>query len=93
MIFLKEHLSGTYEWPSENERILLDTVPSRRLFNRWNGYQTLFVINLFLMQAGLALEHYGKKAENILLAKLPLDDMSEKKVLAWLNAQSGDIIS
>jgi hypothetical protein len=70
MIFLKEHLSGTYEWPSENERILLDTVPSRRLFNRWNGYQTLFVINLFLVQAGLALEHYGKKSRKYIARQI-----------------------
>lgn len=92
MIFLKEHLAGSYEWPIEREGLRFDNIATRRLFNRWNGYQTLFVINVFLMQAGLVPEQYGKKAEEMLLTKLPLNAMSEKKVVAWLNEQAQGII-
>lgn len=92
MLLLKEQLAGSYEWPAEREGLRFDNVATRRLFNRWNGYQTLFVINVFLMEAGLVPAQYGKKVEEILLNKLPLDAMSEKKVVAWLNEQAKGII-
>ena len=43
MQFLKEHLTpGNYEW---NDQISYNGKPSRRLYNRYNGNQLLFVIN------------------------------------------------
>ncbi len=93
MYFLKEQLTGTYDWSNETERSMFDTNANRRLFDRWNGHQTLFVINLFLQQAGVSLARYGHRAEQMLLEQLPLNAMSEMKVLQWLNAQSSKIIA
>lgn len=93
MYFLKEQLTGNYDWSNETERSMYDNTASRRLFDRWNGHQTLFVINIFLQQAGVNLCRYGQRAEQMLQEQLPLNAMSEMKVLQWLNAQSSKIIA
>ena len=50
MTFLKEHLTGIYEWNASMDKSVYEGTATRRLFNRWNGTQVLFIINNFLIQ-------------------------------------------
>ena len=88
MAFLKEHLIGMYEWKQELTLTEFDGHATRRIFNRWNGYQVLFIINVFLLRSGLGSVEEGRNAEMLLLNQLPLDTKSEISVLQWLNKQS-----
>lgn len=87
MIFLREHLSGFYEWIPDGEESLFDGNASRRLFNRWNGNQVLFLINLLLSSSGnFSIEH-GRYIERLIINELPLTAKSELTVFNWLQGE------
>lgn len=92
MTFLKEHLSGMYDWTPELTMTVFDGKATRRIFNRWNGNQVLFIINVFLLNAGLTSIEEGRNAEKLLLEHLPLDTKSEISVVQWLNKQPASVI-
>jgi len=83
MHFLKEHLSdsNTYNWTDE---FIFDGTPSRRLFNRQNGNQLLFIINLYASQSDKFSEDHVQRIEDMLVNKLPEEIKSEISVLNWL---------
>ena len=83
MLFQKDHLVGNYNWVDEDTSIYKDT-PTRRRFDRFNGNQVLFIINLY----GSTLEDFsvkqGQGFEKLLLNNLPLKTGSEISVFNWL---------
>jgi len=85
MDFVRENLKGDhYTW---NEDVNLSTFqgqPSRRLFNRYDGNQVLFLINSFTTQSGNSDPEVGQKMESLIMHDLPLDARSEISVLNWL---------
>lgn len=83
MQFLKEHLSpGNYEW---NNDLIYNGDPSRRRYNRNNGNQLLFVINLYgALQTSFDINK-GLMIQDLLKHQLPVDAKSEISVLHWLN--------
>lgn len=87
MTFLKEHLTGIYEWNASMDKSVYEGTATRRLFNRWNGTQVLFIINNFLIRTGDLSISQGQKAEKLILEKLPLNTMSELSVLQWLQSE------
>ncbi len=91
MTFLKKHLLGIYDWTVETEQSLFEGEATRRLFNRWNGSQVLFVINIFLLNTNDPSVENGRKAEWLLLEKLPSGAKSEISVLQWLFEQKLDV--
>jgi hypothetical protein len=83
MQFLKEHLSAyNYSWINEST---FTGDPSRRLFNRYNGNQLLFIINLYASLIEGFTVNMGVKIEDRLMNQLPVDAKSEISVLKWLN--------
>ena len=88
MIFSKEHLNGLYEWPPERERSVYDGDASRRLFNRYNGKQVLFIINLIMNSCGFRSVDQGRKIERLIINHLPFTPSSELTVYNWLQAES-----
>ena len=86
MLFLKEHLEGFYQWNPESERSMFEGKPSRRVFNRWNGDQVLFIINLLLNDPGASISE-GKKIEKIIIDRLPIETKSELSVFNWLQQE------
>jgi hypothetical protein len=86
MLFLKEHLEGFYQWNSESEKSVFEGNPSRRVFNRWNGDQVLFIINLLLNDPDTAISE-GKKIEKIIIDRLPIETKSELSVFNWLQQE------
>jgi hypothetical protein len=87
MSFSKEHLSGVYNWVPQPETTVFDGQPSRRLFDRWNGNQVLFIINLILDNNGSFSIEEGRKIEKLIINKLPFDPSSELTVFHWLQKQ------
>ena len=83
MKFLKEHLSA-YKYSWINEAIFTGEA-SRRLFNRYNGNQLLFVLNLYASLIDGFTVSMGLKIEDRLMNQLPVDAKSEISVLHWLN--------
>ena len=83
MRFLKEHLSAyNYNWINE---ATFTGEASRRLFNRYNGNQLLFVLNLYASLIEGFTVSMGLKIEDRLMNQLPVDAKSEISVLHWLN--------
>jgi hypothetical protein len=87
MLFLKEHLEGFYQWNAESEKSVFEGKPSRRVFNRWNGDQVLFIINLVLSDTDASPVAEGKKIEKIIIDRLPIETKSELSVFNWLQQE------
>jgi hypothetical protein len=89
MLFLKEHLSAgnNYNWADE---FIFDGTPSRRLFDRQNGNQLLFIINLYASQNDKFSGDQVQRIEEMLVNKLPEDVKSEISVLNWLK-ENGEL--
>jgi hypothetical protein len=70
MLFIKEHLSAgnNYNWTDE---FIFDGTPSRRLFDRQNGNQLLFIINLYASQNDKFSEDQVQRIEEMLVNRLP----------------------
>ena len=83
MHLLKEHLSANnnYRWTDE---FVFDGTPSRRLFDRHNGNQLLFIINLYASQVKGFSATDVSRIEGMLLYHLPEEIKSEISVLKWL---------
>lgn len=83
MQFLKEHLSpGNYEWSTD---LVYNGDVSRRLFNRNNGDQVLFLINQYAAPKDKFNIEEGIQVQRMLKLELPVEAKSEKSVLQWLN--------
>lgn len=87
MVFSKENLGGLYNWTRETERSVYDGNPSRRVFNRWNGNQVLFIINRLLDSLGNFSVDSGQKIERLIINKLPFNTSSELTVFNWLHEE------
>lgn len=86
MQFLKEHLNpGNYEWDSQ---LIFNGGPSRRLYNRNNGNQLLFIINHFAESITTFNKEKGMLIQDMLANQLPVDAMSEMSVLKWLHEKA-----
>ena len=82
MRFLKEHLSAyNYSWINE---ATFTGDASRRVFDRYNGNQLLFILNLYASLIEDFTVNMGVKIEDRLMNQLPLDTKSEITVLKWL---------
>jgi len=83
MQFLKEHLSpGNYDWDSQ---LVYNGEPTRRLYNRHNGNQLLFVINHFAESTNTFDIKKGVVIQEMLAHQLPVEAKSELSVIKWLN--------
>ena len=89
MWFLKEHLTGEYQW---NASAQYTGTPTRRKFDRTNGEQILFLINLYGSLAQKVTIRDGMKMEELLLNQLPLQSMSEMSVFNWLREMYNDTL-
>jgi hypothetical protein len=85
MLLQKDHLLGHYTWTNETSHTIFTGKPTRRKFDRFNGDQVLFIINLY----GSTLENFsvqeGQNLENLILNNLPLQASSEISVFNWLS--------
>jgi len=84
MSFEKQDLVGThYSW-TENDTSVFTGQPSRRIFDRSNGNQVLFLINFYGSQSDKFTPEEGKILEQRIQDEMPLEIKSEISVLHWL---------
>jgi hypothetical protein len=85
MIFLKEHLKNDhYSWTEGLNHSIFNNEPDRRIFDRFNGDQVLFIINYFGKLVGKLTLNDGRKMEELISTQLPLETKSELSVFKWL---------
>jgi hypothetical protein len=58
--------------------------PSRRVFNKYNGHQVLFLINFYGSLANRFTLAEGQQIEHRILTDLPSEIKSELSVYNWL---------
>ena len=85
MIFSRGDLMlDHYNW--EEQSNLYVGNPTRRLFNRLNGHQVLFLINCCNAFMDSFTVHEGRDIEQRIRKLLPEDVKSEVSVFRWLRA-------
>ena len=85
MPFLKENLlHNHYTWSEKEKNPLFHGDASRRIFNRFNGEQVLFIINLCTAASQTLTVEEGRRLEKMIFEELPIDTRSELSVLNWL---------
>lgn len=93
MHFQKEDLElGHYSWNDKSGPIF-NGQPSRRLFDRFNGDQVLFLINFYLSSAEKFTLVEGRMIEHALFNGLPTDVKSEISVFNWIQSMVTDKIN
>ena len=87
MSFLKTDLKyDHYYWTPTNNSAVFTGEPTRRLFDRFNGEQVLFIINLFAGIFEKFTIQEGHEMEHLINNSLPLEAKSEISVLNWLTS-------
>jgi hypothetical protein len=85
MPFLKEDLAGQhYSWTNIINESAFTGHPSRRLFDRFNGHQVLFIINFYGSLTDRFTTGEGLKIEELISEQLPMEAKSEISVFNWL---------
>lgn len=85
MSFLKADLKyNHYYWRTASDPVVFTGEPTRRLFDRFNGEQVLFIINLFDGVFERFTIQEGREMEHLINNSLPLEAKSEISVLNWL---------
>ncbi len=84
MSFSRKDLTGNYQWTNEFTNSLFTGLPTRRIFDRWNGAQVLFIINAIAALSETFSIEEGRKVESLINNNLPLDTSSELFVFNWL---------
>ena len=86
MIFKKFDMQGThYNWSADQGNNLFNGEPSRRLFDRFNGDQVLFLINFIASLTERFDLRTGLYIEQMIKDELPLAHKSELSVFHWIN--------
>jgi hypothetical protein len=84
MLLRREDLKGEYIWIDGIDQNLFTGELTRRKFDRNNGDQILFLINLYGSNFKDFSIEDGLKIEELLLEHLPLEAKSEISVFNWL---------
>jgi hypothetical protein len=89
----QDMIGGPYRWDVETEILFSEGQPTRRLFDRYNGQQVLFVINAYAATLpGFTVEE-GRAIEQQLSNNLPLEAKSEISVFNWIRTNASATIS
>jgi len=85
MHFQKEDLAGDhYNWTNTEKQNVFLGQPSRRLFDRNNGEQVLFLINFLSSLSDRFTLEEARRIESVIASRLPLEAKSEISVLNWI---------
>ena len=84
MKFQKQDMQEQYNWNDAMGDSVYAGQPSRRLFDRYNGHQVLFLINAYASLSERFTLEEGKTVEFEICHHLPLEAKSEISVLNWI---------
>jgi hypothetical protein len=85
MFYQKQDMEGKfYKWDTDPSGVIFAGRPSRRLFDRFNGDQVLFIINFYAsFFEGFTLEE-ARTLERQITNNLPMEAKSEISVFNWI---------
>lgn len=83
MHFLKEDLRGTHYHTDDNKQLFTGQ-PTRRLFDRYNSSQVLFLINFYGSLSDRFTVEEGRAIEQKIADQLPMEAKSELSVFNWI---------
>lgn len=84
MHFQKQDLTGTHYSGQDDNKQLFNGQPSRRLFDRFNSSQVLFLINFYGSLSGRFTLAEGRTIEKQIANELPAGMKSEISVFNWI---------
>lgn len=85
MHFQKQDLVGDhYNWANTDKQNVYLGQPSRRLFDRLNGEQVLFLINFISSLSDRFTLEEARRIEMEIASRLPLEAKSEISVFNWI---------
>lgn len=85
MHFQRQDMENShYNWESQGDKSVFTGQPSRRVFDRFNGNQVLFLINYYGSLADKFTVQEGKNIEQMIFNDLPMNVLSEISVLNWI---------
>jgi hypothetical protein len=86
MVFSKNDLRlNHYKWQDSSQGFVFAGEPTRRMFDRFNGSQVLFIINSYASVIDRFTAQIGEQIEELISNYLPLDKKSEISVFNWIN--------
>lgn len=93
MIYQKNDMEGRlYKWNTDPSGAIFAGRPSRRLFDRFNGDQVLFIINFYAsFFEGFTLQE-ARELERQIANDLPIEAKSEISVFNWIKDTSKQLI-
>jgi hypothetical protein len=87
MQFKRQDMEAThYTWSETTDDTVFSGQPSRRLFDRFNGNQVLFIINFYGSQSERFTPEDGRAIEYDISNHLPFEAKSEISVFNWIQA-------
>lgn len=93
MIYQKQDMEGTfYKWDTDPSLDIYEGRPSRRLFDRYNGDQVLFVINFYASFFESFTVGEARELERQIANNLPLEAKSEISVFNWIKDVSNKVL-
>jgi hypothetical protein len=88
MPFQRQDLIGTHYQQHDDNKQLFSGQPSRRVFDRFNSSQVLFIINSYASWFEKFTPDDVKAVENQIATRLPLGTSSEISVFNWLRSSA-----
>jgi len=93
MQYHKEDMIGQlYQW-NEDKQLLSGGTPSRKAFDRFNGYQVLYIINYYASFFENFSKEQGRLVERMIMNDLPVEVRSEMSVFNWISVTEKKINS
>lgn len=81
----KSDLKYTYSWTAiRPDDPKVSGPPDSTMFNRYEGYEVLYLINRFAHEYDLKQKSFGHKIEKMINEYLPSDIRSQTKVKDWI---------
>ncbi|HEX2847654.1 MAG TPA: hypothetical protein VHN59_13990 [Chitinophagaceae bacterium] len=93
MIYQKNDMEGRfYKWITDPSRAIFAGRPSRRLFDRFNGDQVLFIINFYASFFERFTLEEARELERQIANNLPMEAKSEISVFNWIKDTSKQLL-
>lgn len=83
--FRKEDLMYEYTWSQyEKDDPRISGIPDATEFNRQEGHEIIYIINLLTDHVAWGVEGFGAKMEKLIHDRLPKEITNQKDTIQWI---------
>ena len=91
--FKKHNLVYEYNWfHYEKDDPRISGMPDETEFNRKEGRETLYIINVMADHVAWGVESFGNKMEKLIHDRLPEDIKNQKDAVQWIKDHWNDFV-